>query len=539
MISGLLMGADARGGDGVAKNPSGRRSIKSEGFGERSRMGFGLHEQTPVNYPPPSKTFPPGTPLDEVFKAADNLSNTILATSSSVGYKQSPTTRHVPASGYGSGKAGLDRVESVVKSRLPLMDDILAMTYRDKMYGTKLSDASRRVLGTYRAKMRLAEKFVLDDDAVRFTVDLSHQLHQLEMYAVLARIPYDVVYFEMNLHAKVKYLESKGTLQSGRAQLDQVSPVVGYLFYRDGEEGARWICHEFKRVVTGDPTLQSLGLDPGIEETMPGLISFVFDPDGAGHNPTRGSLTWRSPSLSLRENFPKVPARVYLDSGDLSKGMVESKVDPEFVLSGDLKGRTETDSIHYSDGSIGLKNWFVNRGAAIVDPFWEAHLAGTNPKRNNRLVMLECIEQAGVMRFLVAMLASINAVPREVKQAKTRTGQRQVSGRILPYFQHRTISLKLPRDNRIQWARKIMRASYRNQPRALHPVRGHWRIIERGKAKARGRQQGQAFCHHHPEMVENDLAICNKCEMIIRWISNHQRGDPNVGIVSHTYKVSA
>jgi hypothetical protein len=64
-------------------------------------------------------------------------------------------------------------------------------------------------------------------------------------------------------------------------------------------------------------------------------------------------------------------------------------------------------------------------------------------------------------------------------------------------------------------------------------VSGHWRIIERGKPLP------PYFCHHEPEMVDKGLAICARCEMLIRWIPQHERGDASKGWVDHTYRVKA
>lgn len=70
--------------------------------------------------------------------------------------------------------------------------------------------------------------------------------------------------------------------------------------------------------------------------------------------------------------------------------------------------------------------------------------------------------------------------------------------------------------------------------RAWHPVRGHWRVVERGKKLP-------ILCRHEPTEVDNGLALCTRCERLIRWIElPHGRGDPRLGIVNRTaYEVKA
>jgi hypothetical protein len=136
------------------------------------------------------------------------------------------------------------------------------------------------------------------------------------------------------------------------------------------------------------------------------------------------------------------------------------------------------------------------------------------------------------LRWLMTLLAAINHLPREIKPVQTLVGKRAVGANILPYFQHRTINIKLPRDERIVWAHKHMQSALRNAPRAWHQVSGHWRIIERGKTPT-------YICRHLPTMVEAGLGMCERCQLLIRWIPTHHRGDPNVGIVEHTYNVTA
>ena len=108
---------------------------------------------------------------------------------------------------------------------------------------------------------------------------------------------------------------------------------------------------------------------------------------------------------------------------------------------------------------------------------------------------------------------------------------------IVPYLEHHNLSITLPRDNRIRYAALMLERSGRNAKRKWHRVIGHWRVIDPGRNKA------GMWCKHAPALIDNDdphLAICEKCEMLIRWIPQHTRGDPEIGMVDHpTYTVTA
>jgi hypothetical protein len=39
-------------------------------------------------------------------------------------------------------------------------------------------------------------------------------------------------------------------------------------------------------------------------------------------------------------------------------------------------------------------------------------------------------------------------------------------------------------------------------------------------------------------MVENGLGICERCELLIRWIADQTRGDEALGVVTHTYDIT-
>lgn len=413
----------------------------------------------------------------------------------------------------------------------PVMDRVHAFLFSKKLGTRRFGPDTLRVMAKHRTQLRRAEKFVLDDDSVRLICHLSHEKARLEAWSFLARLPFEVCWLEFNLHAKVDEFNKMGGL-SKPFNPDEVSPSVGYLLYRDdaGAQSPRWVVTQFYEVAG---------------ETLPGLLSYVFDPEGGDYAPVRGSTYWRSPTLSLIPGFPKLPI-----VADIAALEISTTCDAEILATGDMRlawqdadennelgivipagtpYETAADGrmiFHADDKDIITGgDWARSRMAIIPEPWWQSFR-----KPTVATLATEVREEMGHIRYIVTMLAALNSIPRDVKEAQTLTGKRHIGGNILPYFQHRTVTLRVPNDDRIVWARKRIDSEFRNAPRPWHRVKGHWRIIERGKAPSH-------ICRHQPTMVESGVGMCEKCQLMIRWINDHTRGDPELGIVEHTYSV--
>lgn len=547
----------AKGGGG---NPRGNffggrksRNRKGDRGGQRSRYDESIDL-------PRDRTYPPGTPLDEILadlkKRPRSLAETdrILKEATGGVFVTESNLSAAPGSILGTtalkddtallaryglrGKGPASKPPVSGKPNLPLMDLVNAFTFEKKLSGIPFKPSVVNVLRKYRIELRRSERFVLDDDAVRLACDLSAQASNaanhdlLRGWAYLARLPYDDMWIELNLHAKVKRFAELGSLRGDKPELDQISPVIGYQFSRDDELGSptRWIARDFVLHPDGS--------------ALPGMLSYVFDPEATELEPVRSSRKWGSPTLSARPNAGKIPGRVANSEETLD-------VDPEDVLLGTLD-RVENhpsyrDAIVTMDvGSKGIAAppWLRAKLAVIADPFWEAYIRELPPaQRDNAidLIQRDVLEQAGVARWLIALLGAINAVPRDVVPVPARPGRRHVGANILPYFQHRTLRLQLPRDDRVVYAIERMTSreaeARRNSPRPWHQVRGHWRIVERGKTT--GRRRGQAWCRHVPAATdEAGHGRCARCGLIVAWVAQHHRGDPTVGIVAHTYLIT-
>jgi hypothetical protein len=426
----------------------------------------------------------------------------------------------------------------------PLMDEVHRWSFAKPPANCADKPAALRAKQLLRIKLRQAQRFVLDDDAVRLVCHLAHEHKRFEGWSFLAHLPYDVCWFEFDLGTKLQEFYEMGTLPKPYVAED-CALRVGLLFFKDGDSaGARWVCHEFYRFHAAD------GID------MPcGMLTYVFDPEGDPMWPVRGSKFWNSPTLSLIPGFPRVPVHVTARTQDGQSVNLTTEADPEVALCGifqldsqshldgkaEFQVRVRPDGALVSDGNVENivrgPDWFNSRAAVLIDPSWRAHFGErlTDPGVLKR-VTAQVQELRGAMRYAICILAAINELPRDVRPVATRPGRRAAGMHMLPYFGHSNLSIQLPRDNRVVWATKHLDHSWRNARRRMHPVRGHWRVIEYGKSTH--------LCRHLPVMVEPSsdgkgaVGMCERCELMIRWIADQTRGDASIGIVEHTYKVT-
>jgi hypothetical protein len=383
----------------------------------------------------------------------------------------------------------------------PTMDLTHGMTFATRILSNKVTPQGKHVLSAYRMALRRAEKFVVDDESVALICGMSHQMDRLASFAFLARLPFDTCWFELSLHAKVREFERMKTMASPFVP-SEVAERIGYLLYKDddGSDSPRWVATQF---------YQHNGA------VMPGLISFIFDPEGSDYDPVRGSKRWRAPTLSLLPNFPRMKVELKTSPPQIIE------TDVEYLLAGDVR----------LDLSILGSEWVANRVAAIVDPFWQTILSKRSQHEMYHTLLVEIKEEAGHLRWLMTLLAAVNNLPKETRHMVVPPGGRTFGAHVLPYFQHRTIAIQVPRENHVAWARDYIDGVLRhNAPRAWHKVRGHWRVIEYGKSTR--------MCRHMPTMVEEGVGICERCELLIRWIPEMERGDASIGMIEHTYNVT-
>jgi hypothetical protein len=420
-----------------------------------------------------------------------------------------------------------------------LADAANAFTYQRKHVGIKLPDACIGIQLRYRQKLRQAQRFVLDDDSTRLCCSLSHEQDRLEGWSFLARLPHDPMWIEYNLHAKVREMERLGALTLP-FDPEVVSPRIGYLLYREDpkSDSPRWIAHCFCE-------------DSESDRGYLAYTTWMFDPEGDPRTPLRGSTLWGLPTLSLRPGFPKV--QVTMQTQDNNGVKLRCMADPEIIVSGlyrwnkDLMevcsdGKTLGIPVKFRDDgtfdatgtdAISGPEWLMPKMAVLVDPWWEAFAAKHMKKADlTKAVLKQCQEERGAFRYLMTLLASINGLPKHVKPINPSKVRRTIGINAVPYFSHNNLTITIPGEERVVRAKTILDKETRNaiKHRRWHMVRGHWRVIEFSKRTY--------LCRHTPTMVEHGLGICTRCELLVRWIDAHERGDQALGVVDHTYNVT-
>jgi hypothetical protein len=422
-------------------------------------------------------------------------------------------------------------VEGVPPARLdiPLADLVNAATYRNKIglgsQQTSLPKEAQAIGVQYRAKLRAAQRFNLSEKSVRLICNLSHEQERLAGWSFLARLPYDSLWVELDLHAKVDEFRKMKLLMHPAEGMELVSPRMGLLMFREepGGTSPRWICHIFYQY--------------GGDAIAPGALAYVFDPEGDGKFPVRGSSVWRAKTLSLRPEYPRAKLVFKGEDGGLSATV---EVDPEIAACGILEpgtheARTKTGFIinTQDEHAVRVPDWLTPRMAVIVDPWWEAFFKrpGGNPKKLTSMVMTQITEEAGTLRWIITMLAAINGLPKSIKPRHAREGKRSIGMYSVPYLAHHDLELTIPREESVVHARKLLDKEARQEAlrRRWHMVRGHWRVVEFGKRSY--------ICRHDPVMVEKGLGMCSKCQLLVRWIPAHERGDATLGVVDHGYNV--
>lgn len=138
-------------------------------------------------------------------------------------------------------------------------------------------------------------------------------------------------------------------------------------------------------------------------------------------------------------------------------------------------------------------------------------------------------EQYGMLRYLFALLATINDLPISVTEVRSAKGF-VARGRYRKFLSHSVITLRVPEKR----FRALARRSVAMLRRRAHQVRGHWRLDWRFPG-ARG-------CDHQwTPMQSNETDArqeCRICKARRMWITEHQRGDASLGFVVHDYSVT-
>lgn len=135
-------------------------------------------------------------------------------------------------------------------------------------------------------------------------------------------------------------------------------------------------------------------------------------------------------------------------------------------------------------------------------------------------------ETTGNCRYLWALLAAINDVPTGIREVTAAHGYVSPFGKFRKFSDHKVVSLMIPKGRD---PRKVARAVVAASRRRRHPVRGYFRMYQKGDPCA--------IHDFRPDLNDSGKLSCHVCGSYKRWIADHERGDASLGYVTHSYDV--
>lgn len=398
-------------------------------------------------------------------------------------------------------------------------DQLLIDSFLDDTYnvGRKVPSHAREGMEMgmvkFRPLLQRANRFVLEDDFTRVVTGLAEEADHksIKNWALAASLPYDVTWIEFNTHPKMlTTLKYRRANESDHAGVLVDKPLrMGVLLVRDEKTPWRYsvtLVSTFKR-----PDHKEGGL------VSPGPNTILFDPKGGSewdhsaagvpmsyltpNDPTftrsMCALVWGSKALAglrdvpLGEVLETSLASVPSDLTDMIKLGIPHMLVPA------MKELKKHKANHF--------DWMV----AIIQ---------------------DLAEEAGLMTWIVTLLAMLNDVPTVSNQV-TPSGSRRLGLKQRPFFNHHRLTLKLPKSKPLAHFRKKLDHAQALKHRA-HMVREHWRTYT---------EHPSCKPQHHSWVYNEDMShrTCSNCPAVSTKIKSHQRGDASLGWVQKEYVLEA
>jgi hypothetical protein len=134
----------------------------------------------------------------------------------------------------------------------------------------------------------------------------------------------------------------------------------------------------------------------------------------------------------------------------------------------------------------------------------------------------DILENTGIWRFIITVFALINTRDYVDTDKTFRQGKSRVTAsKVVPYLEHRLVTLKLPRPIVVARVRRAMAEAI---PRRRHEVTGHWK---------QNRSKGLAGCEHVyvDETPKRQVCVTEGCGHRRWWVDEFERGDASRGFV--------
>lgn len=387
-----------------------------------------------------------------------------------------------------------------------LYDDVNAWTHLpvDKVVPGLDRDnkVGKQTLMRYRTDLRQSQRFYLSNDFLEKMMEVSADFEQVKRWTNIARLPYTKMWIEFDCQYKTEISRRRNTLIHPEDHPDNTFARMGLLLETLDQETGVWAMTGF---------MAEKGKDA---EIFPTGMTFFFAPEGPSHICLRPGPPWDRGQGLWHGHPAEMQIMRYAHIGLGVTGENGLAAHPEFDNRLTLANAPLMAEMIYQS-AISSKSELSRR--QMAEKFGHA-------------LRTELFEHAGIVRQVITVLAMMNQVPT-VKHYFPAGGHRLRHRKSIPFLDHNVITLQLPKTKAIPYIVKTLNKESDDRRRnRAHMVRGHFRTIEYGKSSR---------CKHAPTMVENGVGICLRCEQMIRWIPEKQRGDASLGWVVHDYLVEA
>jgi len=343
-------------------------------------------------------------------------------------------------------------------------------------------------LNCYRGLIRRARPYSLDDDATALITELASGPtinDKLSIYRILARLPFDVIWIELNYDARYYARVALGTSVGEKP--------------KDVPDRMGWLMERITNTVWRATTV--IRYAPEATESGRSVDTF-----GVVHVvSTEGPLEFRS--------FVRDPV--------LRQAVMDiNKPEPNHATSmiaalGWGFGDSANLAAHNGQRTmnIGLPSHLEGSNAADLPTSWEPLMEKVSKgvpsvklAKTKKHMMDSAIELQGDLRFLMAALATINEVPVTYADWKP-PGTRRIGGSIKEYMVNRVVTIAIPKKRgRTNKVMKMLRLAEIRMRR--HEVGGYWKRV-----------------HYKDGRVER------------KWIKDYMRGDASLGFVRQIREV--
>ena len=404
---------------------------------------------------------------------------------------------------------------------MPLFDEVHAWTYdggslpfsgpRKRMWDSAALDL--------RIALRQARRFTFDDAFTRAVVARSTvQAPRMLANCHLANLPFDRVWIEYNMNARIDAQHTQGT---GPPRDGEDRGPAAFLIERHRASNPamfRISQTGYHTPADGSPN----SLDP---DCAMGPCAYVVD------------LSGMLPYLASDADFGKAHefgalGGPSLPHGDERTREVENKMR---AMGWGYFHQDDDGNLAYATteeltrrGGVCLEGRFFR---IIVEEALARDMRAGNDGNSSRMIEAfarDVIEGRGNLRFVITALAMMNVCPVTYVHREAKGFQRRRL-RNIPYLDSHTITINCGSKRIEHVVDRAFRDHELAQKRKRHEVRGHWALAEYGK--------GGRACVHEPAERDGDYAVCGRCERLIHWRDHYERGDASLGYVHHDYEV--